>query len=496
MLQVFLDLNCPYSYILHERLINHPEYSVIQWHYVEHLPTLEAQDHATIHAQLLVDIDAIKKIEPNLPINAPEFCINSRLAILSLMMVEKCYPQKAASYRSFLFRAYWQYGVDISRFDALHAILASLSTPWLDYDNDVEHRQLLSQKHWQQGDYSHHLPVLIGQGSAIARGLLSNEKLDEFLGGELHTDAVAEGCDFSGEYHIACIGKSKLAQDWRLDTYGFNLSIFDDFSQYDSQTRGQQFDAILVDFGDEHDERNQSLCAVAEAKRNDLDYPIICILDNPNPAVESLALNLGANDTLLVQDDVSVQLTRIKKRINTHKAISILSRHAYVDGLTGLFNKRSFEKSYIREWRIAARSNLPLSVILLDFDYFKRFNDTYGHCAGDDCLKALSQVIKTSLFRPSDSAARFGGEEFILLLPDTDLESALIVANRIRKSITKKRILHAEHPNSDYVTVSLGVACAKKVANLKSGDLIQLADTALYKAKNGGRDQAYGLLLD
>ncbi|WP_111978610.1 diguanylate cyclase [Algibacillus agarilyticus] len=496
MLQIFLDLNCPYSYVLHERLLEHEQYDEIQWRYVEHLPAIELHgQQGPTQAQIQGDIGILQGMEPNVKIVDPGFCVNSRLAMLSLMMVEQMYPEKAKSYRAFLFRAYWQFSVDISRYDALQAILASLGINWLDYDLEAEHRQLIAQQVWQQGDYSQHLPVIIRGDKSVARGLLSLQDLYEFLAGHFSSNRVSDGCDFSGEYRLATIALPDLNPEFNNGTYGFSIQAFDDYDAFYASQSASHFDAILLNFSGCYDNRNHALNSIAEFKRHDLDFPIICVLDESHSALASLALNLGANETLLLHDDLTLQMTRIKKRINTHKAISILSKHAYVDGLTGLYNKRTFEQTYQREWRIASRSQLPLSLILLDFDFFKLYNDHYGHCAGDECLKTLSRVIQQNVFRPSDIAARFGGEEFILLLPDTTLEAALVVADRIRVAINEKKIEHEASPVSNYVSVSLGVASVKEPQAFNAIALVELADQALYKGKKAGRNQSFGLFL-
>ncbi|PTM44188.1 diguanylate cyclase [Phreatobacter oligotrophus] len=174
-----------------------------------------------------------------------------------------------------------------------------------------------------------------------------------------------------------------------------------------------------------------------------------------------------------------------------------LSRLATLDGLTGLANRRFLDDRAERELLLARQSRRDLSLLLLDADHFKAFNDTYGHLAGDHCLQQIAAVIQSHATRPGDLAARYGGEEFALLLADTSRDGALVVAERIRAAVADLQIPHAGNSSTAVVTVSIGIATANSIAGwptLKS--LIGQADEALYRAKTGGRNRVYAALLD
>lgn len=170
---------------------------------------------------------------------------------------------------------------------------------------------------------------------------------------------------------------------------------------------------------------------------------------------------------------------------------------ATIDELTQLANRRLFDETMRGEWRRANRNGYNLSIILLDIDYFKNFNDAYGHQAGDECLKAIAKKLKFLMMRPGDFAARYGGEEFAVILPETDLRGAHSVAEKIRQGIEELKIPHCDSKVAQYVTVSLGVASAD-LKNCQGGRdqatddeikiLIEHADEALYKAKDNGRN--------
>jgi diguanylate cyclase (GGDEF)-like protein len=159
------------------------------------------------------------------------------------------------------------------------------------------------------------------------------------------------------------------------------------------------------------------------------------------------------------------------------------------DGLTGLFNKRKFEELYDREWRRAVRNKTPIGIIMIDIDYFKLYNDSYGHQAGDICLKKVAETISNTVNRPGDAVARYGGEEFIVLLSETDEMGVTIIAERIRKRVENMRMVHEKSKVSDYITISLGCSVIIPDTELSPSVLIKKADDALYESKEHGRNR-------
>ncbi|MFH1153089.1 MAG: diguanylate cyclase [Pseudomonadota bacterium] len=168
-----------------------------------------------------------------------------------------------------------------------------------------------------------------------------------------------------------------------------------------------------------------------------------------------------------------------------------LSRLASLDGLTQLANRRMFDEYLLQVWRLQLRNKSPLSLILCDIDYFKRYNDTYGHQAGDDCLKEVAMKLKESVKRPADLAARYGGEEFVLILPDTNREGAVHVAQRIKGEIKALQIPHANSDVDSHVSLSMGVSSLFPSDLYSAEVLIKTADEALYDVKRKGRNNYF-----
>jgi diguanylate cyclase (GGDEF)-like protein len=164
---------------------------------------------------------------------------------------------------------------------------------------------------------------------------------------------------------------------------------------------------------------------------------------------------------------------------------------ADTDGLTGLANRRTFDRRLELEWLRAARDGTPLSLLLIDVDQFKAYNDVYGHQAGDRCLKIVAQVFSLTANRPGDLVARYGGEEIAILLPDTDAEGAAAVAENTRARIEALALRHEANPPLNVLTISIGGATAMPAYELSrtaANDLVAMADQALYRAKTAGRN--------
>ncbi len=167
-----------------------------------------------------------------------------------------------------------------------------------------------------------------------------------------------------------------------------------------------------------------------------------------------------------------------------------LRRLSASDALTGIANRRHFDESLAREWRRAQRYSKALALVVCDVDFFKQFNDMYGHQTGDECLRAVARTLEQQARRPADLVARYGGEEFAIILPDTDAQGALLVAHRMREAVQAMELMHSGSDVASVVTVSAGVAsCAPQRTESNPQPLVQAADAALYEAKRQGRNR-------
>ena len=184
----------------------------------------------------------------------------------------------------------------------------------------------------------------------------------------------------------------------------------------------------------------------------------------------------------------TVQLLQ-KRELELNVANKALEQLASQDGLTELANRRIFDEYIRRVWSLQSRTGTPLSLIMCDIDYFKRYNDRYGHQAGDESLKLVAKGLRGSVKRSTDLVARYGGEEFVVVLPETDTDDAHVVAGRIQRTIRRLRIPHADSDTADTVTLSIGISSMVPDHKLSPEALIKNADIGLYQAKQNGRNR-------
>jgi diguanylate cyclase (GGDEF)-like protein len=217
--------------------------------------------------------------------------------------------------------------------------------------------------------------------------------------------------------------------------------------------------------------------------------PIIFITDFNLEEDEAKALELGAVDYITRPMRPSVVRARVKNHLELKKYRDYLQEISMKDGLTGIANRRRLDEYLQQEWRRSQRQKKPISLLMLDIDHFKFYNDHYGHSAGDDCLKKIAGTIEDALARPADLAARYGGEEFACVLPETDNEGAGLIAQRIHQNLAALAIPHEHSPISRVVTISIGIATTVPEHSSALDQFIKKADEMLYEAKNSGRNQ-------
>jgi diguanylate cyclase (GGDEF)-like protein len=207
--------------------------------------------------------------------------------------------------------------------------------------------------------------------------------------------------------------------------------------------------------------------------------------------IQKLKANLQAQNAQLQQEIEQRQ----RAEAALQEANQELQRLATLDGLTQIANRRHFDECLSLAWRISVRERMPLSLLLCDVDFFKFYNDSKGHQAGDECLQQVAQAMKRAVKRPADLVARYGGEEFAVILPNTNGEGALRVAQEIRSLLGRLAIVHPQSPINEYLTLSVGVSSTIPCHECSPEQLIMTADQALYQAKASGRDRAIFLPL-
>ncbi|MBA5687905.1 diguanylate cyclase [Rugamonas apoptosis] len=217
--------------------------------------------------------------------------------------------------------------------------------------------------------------------------------------------------------------------------------------------------------------------------------PVIFVTAGILAEEENACWSAGAADFVSKPVNPLTLRNRVLAHLQFKLHMDALQAMAFADGLTGVANRRLFDDTAKAECRRCARSGKPLAMLMIDVDFFKRYNDHYGHQAGDECLKRVALTLKDNLKRPHDLVARYGGEEFACMLPDTDEAGAMTVAEQLRLAIAALAIAHADSLIAPHVTISVGVAVLRPQPDDDCGALLRQADQALYQAKHEGRDR-------
>ncbi|MGL1862196.1 MAG: diguanylate cyclase [Pseudodesulfovibrio sp.] len=232
------------------------------------------------------------------------------------------------------------------------------------------------------------------------------------------------------------------------------------------------------------------VCRRLKADEATMHIPVVFLTSLSEDEDETKGLELGAVDYITKPFRMPIVKARIRNHLELKKIRDLLEQQAFIDGLTCIPNRRRFDEVLDREWYRAMRAQTPLSLILMDIDFFKKYNDNYGHKQGDTCLQQVAQTLSNSMQRTSDFVARYGGEEFVAILPETDSEGALLIADEIREALTELGIPHEFSDAAPHISLSQGIATFIPNQNQQPSDLIESADKLLYAAKEEGRNQA------
>jgi len=372
--------------------------------------------------------------------------------------------------------------------------------PNVGFDGDIDLAELevenslldAWQKSWEHDIYEGRIPVIVDQD----RTLMGLEKLSDikrFLSGETVCGERDSSCYLKPRQNISILGEMKplwpLMQTLRhqyhihiLHTQTALRALFD----VDNLP-----DLVLIDLDFDH-ELGMKIASRLKENESTRSIPIVLVSDKVNTNDELIAYRIGVSDYMKRDRVPEVFKARIDMLLQLKITRDELDKAARLDGLTQIYNRREFDRVIAKEWRRCARSRTELSLLMIDIDYFKKYNDHYGHLAGDGCLRLLAQTMKGCTDRVGDLVSRYGGEEFAIVLPDTRVEGVMRVAHKIQADINALNIPHAESDVAEHVTVSIGCYTMVPTPGSDVFVLIDGADKRLYQAKNSGRNRIVG----
>ena len=517
------DLNCPFCFALHERLLAWNLLDRIEWRLIVHAPELSSSTFSMEDQSLLAnEVFSIHHRAPDVPVNLPQTRPGSEMATQLMHVLDGLPIEQQVLVRVALYRALWVEGENIADAEALQAVIdrAGLSdirkslesengeNPPGKRGNDENANSTLPvwqfwqtlgprgekfdewQKEWETSEeLNRRIPIIKHRSNdSLLLGLPTEEGLYHFLSGSRSFFVSDDVCVFQPRPIVLVFGS--IENLWPLIKIIRNscevLHVSDSAQCHKLLTENESVDFLLI----EHELVSESdftlLSGIAVAK----GVTRIVASRKGSDEAEMRALQSGAAEYLPLDRSVGVLTARFDKLVTDRRKSISMEHHAKLDGLTQIANRREFQVRSEQQWRqLVEKKDGTCALLLIDIDFFKAYNDTYGHLAGDACLKRVASILRSNAKGYEDFVARYGGEEFVLLLPDLSLEEAQAQGERLREAIESEGLEHAGAPDgSTQVTVSIGVASV--VANEKStpGDLVRVADACLYRAKAAGRN--------
>ncbi|HCX87931.1 MAG TPA: hypothetical protein DG761_07885 [Gammaproteobacteria bacterium] len=517
------DLNCPFCFALHERLLTWNLLDRIEWRLIVHAPELSSSLFSMEDQSLLAnEVFSIHHRAPDIPVNLPQTRPGSEMATRLMHVLDGLPIEQQITVRVALYRALWVEGENIADAQALQAviertglsdILKSLNSD--DGENSSEKNgrdenatsilpvwqfwQTLGpraekfdewQKEWETSEeLDRRIPIIKHRSNGnLLLGLPTEEGLYHFLSGTRSFFVNDDVCVFQPRPIVLVFGS--IENLWPLVKVIRNscevLHFSDSAQCHKILTENESVDFLLIEheFVSESDFTLLSDIAVSKGVTR------IVASRRGSDEAEMRALQSGAAEYLPLDRSVGVLTARFDKLVTDRRKTISMEQHAKFDGLTQIANRREFQVRSEQEWRqLVEKEDGFCALLLIDIDFFKAYNDTYGHLAGDACLKRVASILRSNAKGYEDFVARYGGEEFVLLLPDAGLGVAQALAERLREAIEDECLEHAGTPDGPpRVTVSIGVASVAASKETTPGDLVRAADACLYRAKAAGRN--------
>jgi len=497
IISVYADINCPFCFALHERLDDLGLLSAVEWKTIEHAPNKDdAPDSPKRTSQLEVEYQLVIQRAKDTKIINPLFVPNTKLANSYIKAVQDYFPEKLIAVRKSVYRALWQIGANIDDKSVLDRIMAAHDIPLpLDFTGEQELKTW--QREWQYGDFDLRIPSMQNSKHQVMLGLQHGNTIKRFIQGlGASSEGLKATCKYLNAYKLFVFSLQDLPSEFDVfrDTDDYLVETYKEHANIVEQIISASPDLILID--DNH-HGGKMLCQAIRTMQAQIKHlPIVFYSYDKKRQNEAEVLSMGATDYLCLAFQADSLRIRIKNHIKVKHQIDVLSAYAIKDGLTGLNNKRALYTYLEKEWRNACRYQSTIALLFIDIDYFKEYNDTYGHPKGDEILVKVAEVLRSSVYRTEDFVARYGGEEFVIILPQCTPEAVNKVTNRIHASIARLNVFHQQSHVEDRLTVSIGTCMTHAHADNHVEMLIEKADEALYIAKQSGRDNTISCQLE
>ena len=489
---VYGDLNCPFCFALHERLLAWNLLDRVEWRLIVHAPDLEASSFSMEDQSLLAnEIFSIHHRAPDVPVNLPKIRPGSEAATRLMQGLDRLSPEQQVKARLALYRALWVDGRDIADPDTLEDVASDVGVTDLSAFSEAPAEKFDAwQKEWEtSSDFDRRIPIMKRMANDnLLLGLPTEEALVDFLNGERTFFVNDDVCVFQPRPIVLVFGS--LENLWPLvETIRDSCEVlhFSDASRCrDMLSEHESVDFLLIEYEFASDEDFDLLSDMASAR----GVTRIVASARGSDEAEMRALQSGAAEYLPIDRSARVLSARFDKLVIDRRKTLSMEQHAKFDSLTQVPNRREFQTRAEQEWRrLIDEGGGYCALLLIDIDFFKAYNDTYGHLAGDTCLKQVASALRSNARGYEDFIARYGGEEFVLLLPGVEREVANQIGERLRSAVSGEKI---EHKGSSiepgHVTVSIGGVSAFAHPDETPGDLIRRADDCLYRAKAAGRN--------
>lgn len=490
---VYADLNCPFCFALHERLTSLNLMGYVDWRSIEHAPkiTFNVNDYQ-MQSELTHEVTRVRKLAPDVTIMVPPARPNSHFASELVTEINKIYPDKSSNLRSLIYRALWVDGKDLGQQYILEEILRDACIPKPQISLTSMDKLHQWQQEWEQGDFSRNIPALVTHDGNKLLGLPSKQILEAFqlaenLQDDIDSDAVCQArpvenilvatSDANYQQNLAQL----FQNEYRVSFAANSREVFKACGSDEPP------DLVIMDV-DIKESDGFTTCLILKERESSHNIPVVLLSRNTQVEQELHAFDNGASEFMATPYDDNALKARVQKLLRTKRTNDLLEQFARLDSLTELANHREYERTIEKEWSRAVRANNPISLILIDIDHFKSYNQHYGLLKGDECIIKVAQIIKEGFKRPTDTIARYSGEKFVAILPNTNEEGALKLASNINQALELLGLHHEYAPNTQQITVSQGIATIEPSLSLQPKTLFEAADTALREAKHTGRN--------